>query len=1037
MLPRSVRTLTVLTLLLNGFPSLALSLEIVGGPVITLTDPAGAEFDQFGHSIASDGSTIVVGSHGDDDVGDSAGSVFVYSRDLGGTNAWGLVTQLLATNPSPQLLFGSAVALDGDTLAVHAPGSSGGVSIRQRNIGGVEAWGELKYLPRPASGQSSLGRTVALKQNILVVGDSTAEHATVFERDLGGVNNWGQAKVLTPSAGLPGDRFGVSVSISGDTIIVGSWFNDGNKGAAYIYDRNEGGPGNWGEVRKLVPDQLANNMGSAVSVAGDIAVVAAFSGTTNPASAYIFERDAGGADNWGEVVSVSDPEAPGRGFLSATLHGSRLMAAANGGNAVVVFERDAGGPGNWGLVDRLPIAGSLALGWSIDFSDDVIAAGDMSNSQNGQEAGAAFVFMSQGRLELVDVNPTFLEGGAVVEDPDVLASGGVVRQGVAADGVTRLLLRYATPGVGSVEFALRFPAQAPGDGGLDVLGGDGRNEQVVVNTSSTPGRHYAFAVYRAPDEFREDGSSPAAYRDIEIVATFSPTSGPGEVQRATIKLARAPLVFLHGLWSSGTTWTLPLAADSRYAVRQAPSYPNSLSFSANSLVVFGEIRKALLRYRDQGIAATKADVIAHSMGGLLARIWTTHLSYIRNNNFLQGDLRKLITLDTPHRGSELADGISDLLAVPILSDVISELARLGGLPVDEGAVIDLATDSPEILGLEASPVPAHVVVGTGGIDALPEMDSFIGYLFVGIDWLGGEAVGSVVFDGQEHDGIVSESSQRGGLAEPAASLFGGEDGVHTNNTGSLLYSVIAQALLETPFDAPEFDQLPSSTGPLGRRRSRFPFALERYRAGTGSVVITSPGPGTIVAPGEVLSVVVEPAGGETVDDVLVAGGAEPVSDSQAPFELLVQVPVDAVGSIELAPFGKNMSSEIFFGESIELVVQQTAVLESLSIAPETPFLAGVGDSLQLSALGHFDDGVTRDLTSSSSGTTYSIDHPEIALVSLEGLLSAVGLGQTQVGATNSGVAGSVWILVADGTQLVLFEDGFESGDTSAWSVTVP
>ena len=51
------------------------------------------------------------------------------------------------------------------------------------------------------------------------------------------------------------DRFGISVAISGDTVVVGAYGDDGwwgnDRGAAYVFERNKGGVDNWGQVKKL------------------------------------------------------------------------------------------------------------------------------------------------------------------------------------------------------------------------------------------------------------------------------------------------------------------------------------------------------------------------------------------------------------------------------------------------------------------------------------------------------------------------------------------------------------------------------------------------------------------------------------------------------------------------------------------------------------------------------------------------------------------------------------------------------------------
>ena len=68
--------------------------------------------------------------------------------------------------------------------------------------------------------------------------DPDAGAAYIFKRDQGGADNWGQVKKITASDGAAGDYFGVSVSISGDTVVVGAAKDDDNgidASSAYVF----------------------------------------------------------------------------------------------------------------------------------------------------------------------------------------------------------------------------------------------------------------------------------------------------------------------------------------------------------------------------------------------------------------------------------------------------------------------------------------------------------------------------------------------------------------------------------------------------------------------------------------------------------------------------------------------------------------------------------------------------------------------------------------------------------------------------------
>ena len=168
---------------------------------------------------------------------------------------------------------------------------------------------------------------------------------------------------LTASDGQASDLFGNSVAISGDTAIVGVPFEDekGNAaGAAYIFERNEGGADNWGEVTKLTASdaQGLDQFGRPVSISGDTAIVGAREEDekgSNAGAAYIFERDEGGADNWGEVtkLTASDAQAFDRFGLGVSISGDTAIVGAvredekgSDAGAAYIFERDEGGADN-------------------------------------------------------------------------------------------------------------------------------------------------------------------------------------------------------------------------------------------------------------------------------------------------------------------------------------------------------------------------------------------------------------------------------------------------------------------------------------------------------------------------------------------------------------------------------------------------------------------------------------------------------------------------------------------------------------------
>lgn len=140
---------------------------------------------------------------------------------------------------------------------------------------------------------------VALEGDTLIVGALRANTGTgavyIYEQNQGGIDAWGFVKKIAPLDSQATSGFGSSVDISGDVLVVGAKEHDNAKGfdavAMYIFTRNKGGANNWGQVRRRIASDGGdnNNFGSSVAIDGDTVVV----GARGDDSAYIFERNQG------------------------------------------------------------------------------------------------------------------------------------------------------------------------------------------------------------------------------------------------------------------------------------------------------------------------------------------------------------------------------------------------------------------------------------------------------------------------------------------------------------------------------------------------------------------------------------------------------------------------------------------------------------------------------------------------------------------------------------------------------------------------
>ncbi|MDA3923259.1 MAG: Ig-like domain-containing protein [Kiritimatiellae bacterium] len=238
----------------------------------------------FGKAVGSTRDLIAVGAPDIDE-----GLVSLYYRNLGGTESWGLFGNVVPTNVSENAEFGFSVAMQDDLLIVGAPDDAdqGSVLIYQKDKGGADAWGLLATLvdTNGAAGDR-FGYSVAISGDTLLVGATqaygTQSHSGevfVFSRNEGGTNNWGYVDSLMPPAGLSDTLFGFDVAIHENRIVVGAPADSSLKlkaGAAYTFARNsEVDP--WILVQKVYGDNVSLNdkFGYSVDIYDDIAVIGA------------------------------------------------------------------------------------------------------------------------------------------------------------------------------------------------------------------------------------------------------------------------------------------------------------------------------------------------------------------------------------------------------------------------------------------------------------------------------------------------------------------------------------------------------------------------------------------------------------------------------------------------------------------------------------------------------------------------------------------------------------------------------------------
>ncbi|MDH5719727.1 MAG: hypothetical protein OEZ13_03805 [Spirochaetia bacterium] len=321
-----------------------------------LKAPNAEVFDRFGTSVSISGDTIVVGALDEessqttitndatasaDNSASSAGAAYVFVRS--GTT-WSHQAYLKVSNAEADDKFGVSVSISGDTIVAGANyedssqttitnGSTGSDDNSATDAGAAyvfvrsgTTWSQQAYLKAPnAEASDYFGNSVSISGDTIVVGAyyedsdqttitngstassdnsaSAAGAAYVFVRS--GTTWSHQAYLKAPNAEAS-DYFGCSVSISGDTIVVGAHSEDsgeklisngstasadnsaGGSGAAYVFVRNSTN-GTWRQNAYLKGNSLVGSFGGSVFISGDTVVVGSsgYAGYTGTAYAFV------------------------------------------------------------------------------------------------------------------------------------------------------------------------------------------------------------------------------------------------------------------------------------------------------------------------------------------------------------------------------------------------------------------------------------------------------------------------------------------------------------------------------------------------------------------------------------------------------------------------------------------------------------------------------------------------------------------------------------------------------------------------------
>jgi len=382
-------------------------------------------WDHFGYSVAVSGDTVVVGAeyersgatgvNGDqsDNTAYYAGAAYVFTRSSG---IWSQEAYLKGSNTETWDLFGRSVAVSDDTVVVGAPGEASGAtgvdgnendnSLTQAGAAYVfrrsgASWSQEAYLKASTTDKGDFfGNSISVSDDTVAVGaggeassatgvngdqsDNSAYQAGavyVFRRSSG---TWSQEAYLKASNTDPGDLFGWSVSVSGDTAVVGA-FRESSSATGVNGDQS---------------DNSATWSGAAY--------VFAKSGGSWHQDAYLKASNTDADDWFGCAVALSDDVvvvgASGEDSDSTGVDGDQSDNSALQAGAAYVFRRDTTGWIPEAYLKASNAASDARFGFPVSVSGDTVVIGAQYEDSNAtgvngdqtddsaEQAGAAYVF---------------------------------------------------------------------------------------------------------------------------------------------------------------------------------------------------------------------------------------------------------------------------------------------------------------------------------------------------------------------------------------------------------------------------------------------------------------------------------------------------------------------------------------------------------------------------------------------------------------------------------------------------------------------
>lgn len=485
------------------------------------------------------------------------------------------------------------------------------------------------------------------------------------------------------------------------------------------------------------------------------------------------------------------------------------------------------------------------------------------------------------------------------------------------------------------------------------------------------------------------------------------------------RIVRPSVLMVHGIWSDGDSFSnleTTLLQQNMYEANQILKvyYVNDAFNFENAPRYILQKNALKILARRENISLGKIDVLAHSNGGLLSRLYMQSEQY-------ENDINKLITFNTPHSGSQFADLLLDpnfFFLHPILEDLEHSPTNgvISDLRVEGDFISNLRNNSNNLAGVSMHTLTSTKTTGLTGLVVENGWNYIVSrYMLYHLQINNPDDYLDDLFNNDTSDLIVSSLSQSGGLTNNQTTNTNDQSHLGSPTNAEMKNDAI-NLLNSNPNDSNKF----ITSGFLP------PFLNYDFNNGSGlwsqesneTLTINSPVEASTYNAGDIVNIDI--SGSSGIQNILSTMGnirvplQNRVIENSSTDNFDFTIPNDALGRLEIISVGFDANGYADY-DSTYIIVDTNAVLQSIEILQDLIYVPE-GRQEFITILGNYDDGVTRDITY-LSGLNYTFDNQNAEIVEA-GFVDGLIEGEDVLTVTYQGQSAIVPVTIANASEWV-------------------